>query len=517
VTIRVRLIATQAVLGATVIALCVLAIGAARMADELAQMPALHVNWFRHIHELADGAGQAIRELEDLIQGEETAAELAEPIGRVRDALVAIRGDASDPDGRAAVRDLEVAFAELERGQAEVVALALAGDATRARARMILLGELTYEKRFRTALDGVEAHAVACTTAVREQGAARSRRSLLLASALVLLGVLVTAIGTVIVVRIQRRLTALSVTAADIAADVHHARSRDVVARDELGELGRSFNRMADDVARLIDTTAAKEALTAELALAARMQQSLLPSAPQVPGLEIAGAMSTVTQVGGDYYDVLPTRDGAWIAIGDVSGHGFNTGVVTLLAQSAIHSVTRALPDAAPGELLPMVNDVLHDLVRIRLGLRDHMTLTLLRYRDDGSVEFAGAHQEIIVRAADGSSRTIETSGPWLAVVPDIAEHLVSGRFELAAGETIVLFTDGVVEARAAAGDMFGLDRLLDTLAALPRDASARAVRDAVFARVHAMAPTLDDDATLLAIRRLAAAADDDLTVRRAG
>jgi sigma-B regulation protein RsbU (phosphoserine phosphatase) len=209
-----------------------------------------------------------------------------------------------------------------------------------------------------------------------------------------------------------------------------------------------------------------------ELALAARMQQSLLPPAPRVAGLEIAGAMSAATQVGGDYYDVLPARDGAWIAIGDVSGHGFNTGIVTLLAQSAIGSVTVARPDATPREILQIVNDVLHDLVRMRLGLRDHMTLTLLRYRDDGSVEFAGAHQEIIVRAADGSPRTIETTGPWLGIVPDIGPHLVAGRFQLAPGETMV-----------------------------------QAVRDAVFARVHAVAPRLDDDATVLAIRRLGATA----------
>src|SRR6185295_2609819 len=309
-----------------------------------------------------------------------------------------------------------------------------------------------------------------------------------------------TAIGTVIVVRIQRRLSALATTAAELGADVQHARSRDVTASDELGDLGRSFNRMADDVVKLIEMTAATEALASELALAARMQQSLLPRAPHVAGLEIAGEMSAVAQVGGDYYDVLSTRDGAWIAIGDVSGHGFNTGIVTLLAQSAIASVTRARPDAEPGEVLQIVNDVLHDLVRVRLGLHDHMALTLLRYRDDGMVKFAGAHQEIIVRAVDGTPRTIETTGPWLAVLPDISKHLVEGHFKLAMGETMVLFTDGVVEARVDASDMFGLERLLQIVTELPRDATAQAVRDAVFDLVHAcehgVALTLEDDAT---------------------
>jgi sigma-B regulation protein RsbU (phosphoserine phosphatase) len=385
-----------------------------------------------------------------------------------------------------------------------------AGDPARARSLAFPLGEKIYEQHFRVALDRVAAHAGANADTVQEQETARARGSLLIAVVLVLAGLVGTAIGTVIVVRIQRRLSALADTAAEIGADVAHARSRDVTARDELGDLGRSFNRMAEDVAKLIETTAVKEALASELALAARMQQALLPPAPLVAGLEISGAMSAATQVGGDYYDVLPSRDGAWIAIGDVSGHGFNTGIVTLLAQSAISSVTKARPDADPSEVLRIVNDVLHDLVRVRLGLRDHMTLTLLRYRDDGRVEFAGAHQEIIVRATGGTPRTIETTGPWLGIVPNIGPHLVEGRFQLAAGETMVLFTDGVVEARLAAGDMFGLDRLLAAVTELPPDATAQAVRDAVFARVQAAAPKLDDDATVLAIRRL-----DDIQAAR--
>ncbi|TMQ18092.1 MAG: HAMP domain-containing protein [Deltaproteobacteria bacterium] len=148
------------------------------------------------------------------------------------------------------------------------------------------------------------------------EGRSRSRNAMLIAVLLVLVGVAGTAIGTVIVIRIQRRLSALATTAAGIGGDVAHVRSRDITARDELGDLSSSFNQMADDVAKMIEMNAAKEALASELALAARMQQALLPSAPRIAGLEIAGAMSAMTQVGGDYYDVIPTGDGAWIAIG---------------------------------------------------------------------------------------------------------------------------------------------------------------------------------------------------------
>jgi serine phosphatase RsbU (regulator of sigma subunit) len=503
-TIRARLLLTQTVIGVVVVALCALAIDLARMASELSRMPARQMSALGHIHQLFDSVGQAVKELDDITFGEDDFDELTDQMARAHTALASIRSDARDALAFALLQHVDASLTSFERESIEVVAIVKAGDPARARILAFPIGETIYEHDFRPALDRVAAHAVANADAVQDEGTSRSRALRLLAIVLVLAGLIGTAIGTVIVVRIQRRLSALADTAAAIGADVAHARSHDVTARDELGDLGRSFNHMADDVAKLIETTAAKEALASELALAARMQQSLLPPTPRVAGLEIAGAMSAATQVGGDYYDVLPARDGAWIAIGDVSGHGFNTGVVTLLAQSAISSVTRSRPDARPSEILGIVNFVLHDLVRVRLGLRDHMTLTLLRYRNDGTVEFAGAHQEIIVRATDGTLRTIETPGPWLGIVPDIGPHLVDGRFQLAAGETIVLFTDGVVEARLAAGDMFGIDRLLAAMTELPHDAAPQAVRDAVLARVQATTPRLDDDATVLAIRRLA-------------
>jgi HAMP domain-containing protein len=502
-TIRTRLGLTQATIAAVVVALCLLAIGLARTADYLAHTPAHHMAALAHVHALFDSVGQAVKDLDDITYGEDDFGELTEQMERARQAINDIRRDAHDPRAFGLLHAVDAAFIRFDHEQLDVVAIVRAGDPGRARSIAFPMGEEIYEHQFRPALDLVADHAMAVASEVGDEGIKTSRRALLIAILLVLAGAAGTAIGSMIVLRIRRRLTALAATAVELGADVTHARSHDV-ARDELGDLGRSFNRMADDVAKLIETTAAKEALASELALAARMQQSLLPPAPRVAGLDIAGAMAAATQVGGDYYDVLPAEGGAWIAIGDVSGHGFNTGIVTLLAQSAIAAVTQARPAAEPAEVLQIVNDVLHDLVRTRLGLRDHMTLTLLRYRDDGNVEFAGAHQEIIVRAADGTPRTIETSGPWLGIVPDIGPHLIKGRFQLADGETMVLFTDGVVEARLASGDMFGLERLLAAVAELPHDAAAEAVRDAVFARVHAAAPQLDDDATVVAIRRLA-------------
>lgn len=501
-TIRARIAITQSVLAVVVIAFSILVIRLAEMAKEIARLPVAHVDALGHVHELFDSAGQAIKDLDDLATGEDDKDECEEQMNRARQALSTIRDQAHDPIVAAIAGELTAKFEELESGYHRVLALVAAGDLAAAKDVVAPLGEDMYEGELRPLLGRLQERALAITDAVRIAGEDDARAASIRAVLLVIVAVLALIVGTAIVFQIRRRLSRLVATVNSMSHDIRGARSNDTGATDELGDLSRAFDRMADDVATLIDTTAANEALTSELALASRIQQSLLPPAPRVSGLEIAGAMSAVTQVGGDYYDVMPTRDGAWIAIGDVSGHGFNTGVITMLAQSAISSVVRSRPDAQPVEVLSVVNDVLNELVHSRLHLRDHMALTLLRYYDDGTVEFAGAHQEIIVRAADGSARVIETTGPWLAVLPDIGPDLVAARFTLGDDETMVLFTDGVVEARVGTEEMFGLPRLLEVLSSLPHDASPESIRDAVFSRVASIAPILDDDATVLVIRR---------------
>jgi sigma-B regulation protein RsbU (phosphoserine phosphatase) len=144
-----------------------------------------------------------------------------------------------------------------------------------------------------------------------------------------------------------------------------------------------------------------------------RIQTSILPRDVNVAGLEIAATMRAATEVGGDYYDVIPVTDGCWMGIGDVAGHGLGTGLVMLMMQSGIGALARKLPDASPRDLLLALNAMLVDNVRQRLGQREHATLTLLRYRRDGTLAFAGAHEEILIlRAATGRCERLAPPEP---------------------------------------------------------------------------------------------------------
>jgi phosphoserine phosphatase RsbU/P len=256
----------------------------------------------------------------------------------------------------------------------------------------------------------------------------------------------------------------------------------------------------------LLEESRAREAAEAarvedEMRIATEIQTGILPRSMRIEGLEIAAAMRPASRVGGDYYDVVPVERGCWIGIGDVSGHGLTSGLVMLMVQSVVSGVARHLPAASPGELLSVVNAVIHENVQTRMAQDEHVTLTLLRYHESGRVTGAGAHELILVcRAEDGAIEWIDTPGTWIGLVADIRSATPDTSFELRTGDLMVLYTDGVTEARNDDGAMFGTARLAAALGSV-RHASAEAIRDALLEAVERWAATREDDVSVLVAR----------------
>ncbi|MGC4068759.1 MAG: substrate-binding domain-containing protein [Polyangiaceae bacterium] len=140
-----------------------------------------------------------------------------------------------------------------------------------------------------------------------------------------------------------------------------------------------------------------KEQAEKEMQIAANIQTMILPKNQRVPGFEVVGKMLPTTNVGGDYYDIHPLADGCWLGIGDVVGHGLRSGLIMLMAQSSVSAAVHAKGLQSPTQVYRMANSVLFDNVRSRLGADEHMTLCLLRCHQDGRVEFAGAHEDLIL------------------------------------------------------------------------------------------------------------------------
>jgi DNA-binding LacI/PurR family transcriptional regulator/serine phosphatase RsbU (regulator of sigma subunit) len=252
---------------------------------------------------------------------------------------------------------------------------------------------------------------------------------------------------------------------------------------------------------------AEQQRLHKEVEIAKVIQTTVLPRRFNVRGLEIAAQMIPASEVGGDYYDVIPAGSGCFIGIGDVAGHGLRTGLVMLMIQSTIAGVTRFDPNATPSSVVRAINQALYENVRNRLLQDEHATLTLIRYAPDGGLVFAGGHEELLIRrAATGRVELVPTPGPWVGAVPNLGSALVDSSIQLEDGDLLVLFTDGVIEAKNPAGQQYGLERFERLIAEIGGQAPD-AIRERIIDCVTEWCPVLDDDVTVLVARYSARAA----------
>jgi sigma-B regulation protein RsbU (phosphoserine phosphatase) len=242
-----------------------------------------------------------------------------------------------------------------------------------------------------------------------------------------------------------------------------------------------------------------------ELDIAARIQTAILPKHPSVPGLELATAMLPATEVGGDYFDILPCPGGCWIGIGDVAGHGLSAGLVMLMIQSIVAATIYERPELGPGQAWKALNGVLSANIRERMGQEEHATLSLLRYDRSGRLTVAGAHEDLVVyRRATGRCRRIATPGVWVGIGTELPPEATEEReVELEPGDVLVLYTDGVIEAAAASGEHYGPDRLERIIEANGHLAAAR-LCDVVLEDVRRFMHAQHDDLTILVARQCA-------------
>ena len=237
-----------------------------------------------------------------------------------------------------------------------------------------------------------------------------------------------------------------------------------------------------------------------EVEIARSIQTSILPAQFAVPNLHLAAQMIAASEVGGDYYDVRATPDGCWLGIGDVSGHGLAAGLVMLMIQSGLSSLILNQPDALPRQILAAVNRMLYQNLRTRMGRDDHATLALFRFFSDGRLAYAGAHEVIIVCSKHGQARTVPTSGSWVGITEEIGQDLENRFLQLAAGDLVVLFTDGILDARRGEA-RFGLPRLLAEIEKRHTQPVDRILDGVLHAVFDFCAATPQDDATLLVMR----------------
>ncbi|CAL9499903.1 hypothetical protein SUDANB95_03392 [Actinosynnema sp. ALI-1.44] len=236
--------------------------------------------------------------------------------------------------------------------------------------------------------------------------------------------------------------------------------------------------------------------------LARTLQRTLLPpELPAVPGVEVAAYYhpASTDQVGGDFYDLFPLSAGTWgFFLGDVSGKGADAAVVTSLVRYTLRAA--AVHDPHPTAVLDSLNTVLTHKYN---GTNPRFcTVVHGRIRPDGdgaSVTLAtGGHPPALLIRAGGTSSLLEIPGGQLVgALPDA--HFAAVDVRLGPGDTMLLYTDGLTEARARAGARYSEEQLRDDLGALA-PTTAPAVIAAATRLLAGFGKGVEDDTALLAL-----------------
>jgi serine phosphatase RsbU (regulator of sigma subunit) len=226
--------------------------------------------------------------------------------------------------------------------------------------------------------------------------------------------------------------------------------------------------------------------LEREMHSAREIQQVLIPDAlPSLEGFAVTSAYRPALEVGGDFFQIIREDDGSTIvALGDVSGKGMKAAMNV----SLIVGVLRSLSDACfgPGQMLERLNHCLYG--RLQGGF---VTAVILRLRPSGALTLANAGH--LPPFLNQQELEVEGSLP-LGLVPSVIYEEVP--VMLHPGDQLSIYTDGLVEARGATGELYGFDRLQALFASRP---SAQQATDA------AIAFGQDDDITVLTFTRLEA------------
>src|SRR6266545_3353440 len=267
------------------------------------------------------------------------------------------------------------------------------------------------------------------------------------------------------------------------------------------------------------------ERLAREMEVARSIQRDFLPeSLPIAMGVQLEAALEPAREVSGDFYDafLLPPSGTIVLVVGDVCDKGVGAALFMALFRSLIRAsadpvgggaiqmiggrrtlVRQALESATPADLLTRVASFTNDYIARLHGRTNMFATVFLGALDPGSgqLDYVNAgHEPALLVGPGGGMRELRPTGPALGLLPD--RTFTAGAATLEPGDGLFAFTDGLVEARSPAGEVFGAERLRDALRANTTSATTlvRGVLDALHAFTGQAEP--HDDVTLLAASR---------------
>src|ERR687898_2165652 len=276
-------------------------------------------------------------------------------------------------------------------------------------------------------------------------------------------------------------------------------------AEEEVRQLNKDLERRVAERTEQLKSAMAKqqeeaqqrERIEQELRVARLIQHTLLPkSLPELEGHQMAVYYQPAREVGGDFYDFLRLPDGRLgLIVGDVSGKGVPAAIVMAITRTMLRAAYHL---GSPGEMLKQVNDNLFP------DIPPNMFVTCLAALLDsrtGRLQYANAGHDLpYVRHSAGVSELRATGMP-LGLMPDMSYE--EKEITLQPGESILLYSDGLVEAHSPQREMFGFPRMQRHVGAHPEGA---ALIDSLLAELEQFTGEeweQEDDITLLTLQRL--------------
>lgn len=246
--------------------------------------------------------------------------------------------------------------------------------------------------------------------------------------------------------------------------------------------------------------------LGAEVGIAKQIQEMALPNVEDYNNfdkLDVSGFMVSSAEVGGDYYEVIPVleNDSCFLAIGDVTDHGLQSGIVMLMAQTAFRTAIETT-----NNLINAIISVNRAVYENTERMKDPRNLTLsLMYFKENRLSVTGQHESILLLKKNSDSiDEISTSdlGMYIGMIPDVTEYCSEISFHINKDDIVVFYTDGVTEAENPSKELYGIDRLKSVIVK-NRELNATELNNAIYEDIKGFIATAPvyDDITLLSLK----------------
>jgi serine phosphatase RsbU (regulator of sigma subunit) len=245
-----------------------------------------------------------------------------------------------------------------------------------------------------------------------------------------------------------------------------------------------------------------RQSIEQELRVARSIQQAFLPKGvPTLEGWQISPLYQPAREVGGDFYDFHLLSGGRLgLVVGDATGKGVPAALVMSTTCGMLRAVAQALDSSSPGEMLQRVNEALVPSIPANMFVTCFYVIVDPKR---GSLRYANAGHDVPYLHRNGESEELRARGMPLGLMPQMSYE--EKEIVLDAGETVLFYSDGLVEAHDPEGEMFGFPRLR---ALIGEHGEERSLGDLLLEELYSFVGEgweQEDDITLLTLRRSAA------------